>query len=96
MKDVKGQCEHRWGKRFIGLALVLSACASPSARERLDERQSRNNARAAAYAADGFTTDYRSPEPRPFRPWEFYYKNCSLVSRNPYPDRAEYSCSDPH
>jgi len=87
--------------QLLDLAIVitligyLTGCASTT-RERLEERQNRNNARAAAYAADGFTLDHRSPEPRPYNPWEFYYKNCTLVSRNPYPSQAEYACADPH
>ncbi len=75
--------------------VVFTACASPSTRDILDERQSKNNARAAAYAAEGFTMDHRSPEGRPYRAWEFYYKNCSLVSRNPYPNKSEFECADP-
>ncbi len=80
---------------FGFFALVTSAC-STTARERLEARQNKSNPRAASYAAEGFMMDSRSPEPRPFRSWAFYYKNCALVSRNPYPDRSEYSCLDPY
>lgn len=62
----------------------------------MEDRRAPSRARAAAYAADGFTLDHRSPEARPYRPWQFYYKHCTLVSRNPYPDRAEHACTDPH
>lgn len=73
---------------------ILTACAS-STYDRLQERRDQNNSRAAGYAADGFTMDFRSPEPRPVRAWLFYYKNCSLVSRNPYPNKSEFECADP-
>lgn len=68
-----------------------------TARERIEATQDRARPRsAAAYAADGFMMDHRSPEPRPFHAWEFYYKHCALVSRNPIPSKAEYDCSDPY
>lgn len=79
---------------IISLLGMLAGCASPTY-EVLQERRDRNNARAAAYAADGFTLDHRSPEPRPIRAWLFYYKNCALVSRNPYPNKSEFECADP-
>lgn len=67
-----------------------------TARERIEAAQDRGKPRAAAYAADGFMTDHRSPEPRPYKAWEFYYKHCVLVSRNEIPNKAEYNCSDPY
>jgi hypothetical protein len=83
---------------IVSLALlssIVTACASTPDYLRIEERQSHSNARAAAYAADGFTMDHRSPDQRPNRAWDFYYKHCALVSRNPYPNRAEYDCADP-
>lgn len=79
---------------FILAFGFMTGCAS-SGRELLAERQDQNRSRAAGYAADGFTLDNRMPAERPQRNWEFYYKQCALVSRNPYPNRDEYSCSDP-
>lgn len=85
------------GQLFVIVCAIgcLTACAS-STMERLDERQSQGRPHPAAYAAEGFTMDHRSPEGRPYRAWEFYYKQCSLVSRNPYPNRSEFECADPH
>jgi hypothetical protein len=74
--------------------MTLTSCAS-TGRELLAERQEQNHSRPAGYTVDGFILDNRMPVARPQRSWEFYYKNCTLVSRNPYPDRDEYSCSDP-
>ena len=79
---------------LVGL-ILLTSCAAPSSREVMADRLRGQNARAAAYAAEGFTLDHRSPEDRPYRSWEFYYKHCSLVTRNPYPSRDEFECSDP-
>lgn len=76
------------------LTWALIGCSSPTARERMTATQDQSRAHPAAYAADGFTMDFRSPPERPFRVWEFYYKHCTLVSRNPYPDRAEHYCMD--
>jgi hypothetical protein len=82
---------------FLALFLleILAGCASPSGRELLEQRQAQNKSRYAGYAADGFTLDDRLPEERPEKTWQFYYKQCELVTRNPYPDRDEYSCTDP-
>lgn len=84
---------------FVLLVLIshqlLTACSSPTARQQIEAKQARANPRAAAYAADGFTLDHRSPEPRPFRSWEFYFKHCNLVSRNPFPTQDEYACTEP-
>ncbi len=96
MKAPKGQRQHPMGLVLLCLVMGLSACASRTAREIIDEKQGQSKARAAAYAAEGFTMDHRSPDPRPYRAWEFYYKHCTLVSRNPFPDRSEYSCTDPN
>ncbi len=93
MKACKGQLLHLTA--ILVLASAMMGCAS-STRERLEARQDQGHPRAAAYGAEGFTMDFRSPEPRPYRAWEFYYKNCVLVSRNPYPSRADYECADPH
>lgn len=61
----------------------------------MESRNASARPRHAAYAAEGFTLDNRSPEPRAYRAWDFYYKHCTLVSRNPWPTRDEYDCSDP-
>jgi len=79
---------------ILGLGF-MTGCASPSGRELLEERQEQNHSRAAGYATDGFTLDNRMPESRPQRAWQFYYKQCALVSRNPYPNHDEYACGDP-
>lgn len=80
---------------FVGAGcFFLSGCAS-STYEELQSKRDQGHPRAAAYAADGFTLDHRSPEPRPFRAWQFYFKECALVSRNPYPSKTEFECSDP-
>lgn len=82
---------------FIFTAFLLSACSSgPTAREQIEAKQDRARPKAAAYAADGFMMDHRSPEPRPYHAWEFYYKHCALVSRNPVPNKSEYDCADPY
>lgn len=99
MKEIKGQRQHFESVFlyiFIVLALAIQGCATSSTREILQNKQDKNRAHRAAYAADGFTLDHRSPDSRPNRAWEFYFKNCSLVSRNPYPNKAEFACSDPY
>jgi len=90
---IKGQWLHF---KLLLLVLILGACSTKSARQTLEEKQYSAKPRGAAYAADGFMMDHRSPDARAYRPWQFYYKHCNLVSRNPYPDRAEHYCTSPH
>lgn len=78
-----------------GLVLTMTSCSTPSARQVMADRLSGQRARSAAYAAEGFTMDHRSPEGRPYQSWEFYYKHCALINRNQFPSRDEYECSDP-
>lgn len=92
MHNLKGQII---ALSSIGLFFLTISCTSGSTYEQLQIKRDSGNVRAAAYAADGFTLDHRSPEMRPFRAWDFYYKNCALVSRNPYPNKSEFECADP-
>lgn len=75
-------------------AIIFTGCSSSTV-TRLQEKRDAGNPHFASYAAEGFTMDQRSPEPRPQRAWQFYYKNCSLVSRNRFPNKTEFECSDP-
>ena len=45
---------------------------------------------------DDFWLDYRSPPDKPIEHWEFYYKHCTLISRKPWLDEAEYLCTQPY
>lgn len=73
---------------------LLSSCASPGGYERLEQRQAKARPRSAAYAADLFYTN-SPPEERQVRPQTFYYKQCFLESRGSYPNKSQYTCSDP-
>lgn len=75
------------------LGSFLTSCAH-SGKDLLLERQSQARPDSDAYAGEGFYNDY-SPEPRDARKWQFYYKDCELVDRHPWPRRGEYDCNDP-
>jgi hypothetical protein len=73
--------------------MFFISCASKSGRELLAERQSKSKAHYAAFDG-GFYNIGREPAERPVRNWDFFYKHCDLVSRNPYPSKSEYDCSN--
>lgn len=89
-------------KSFIFLMMSLFfviqvlGCASQTSREKVEATRSSSHAKPAADYMDGFWLDYRSPPDREAQHWEFYFKNCSLISRKPWPDRTEYECMGPH
>ncbi len=79
---------------FIGLAGFCSGCET-SPREKLWQVYDKSRARPAAYAGEGFTLHSRTPEPRPVRNLEFYFKDCSIVDRGPLPTSNVFECSGP-
>lgn len=77
----------------LGGFCLLLGCASPSSREKMDAVQSKSNASSAAYTAESFFLDYRSPGDREVENQEFFFKQCELVSRKRFPSRSEYECT---
>lgn len=77
---------------LLGLSLLLVACSNLTP---LEEVYSKSKAHHGAFAAEGFTFDRPMPH-HPKEDLEFYYKNCSLKGRNPYPLKSEYECSEPY
>ena len=75
--------------------LLIASCAAPTGRERIEERRASAKPKGAAYAAEGFMMDWRSPEPRANGGWDFYFKHCTLDDRNPYPKRSDWDCTGP-
>ncbi len=88
--------QHVLKKLFVVLSPLLSlSCSHESLRDQMYSKIENANPRAAAYAAEGFTFDKRQVE-RPNTVWDFYYKHCNLISRNPYPEKEAWSCTDPY
>jgi hypothetical protein len=81
---------------FLLLNFELLACSSPTARERMESIRDSARVQAAATGMDTFWMDGRSPKEKAIRPWEFYYKHCTLIDRKPFMDQAEYQCLDPY
>lgn len=82
--------------RLCLLAVILSlltGCAH-SGTDLMIERQAKSRPDSHAYAGEGFYNDY-SPKSRDNKKWQFYYKDCELVDRHPWPRRGEYDCNDP-
>lgn len=82
-------------KLIISCVFLTTGCAGKSSRDIMEERNSSSRAAPVSYSMDGFTLDYRSPEDRYRRPWDFFYKHCKLVGRNnPAPSRADWDCTE--
>lgn len=79
---------------LLGLTLT-SACSTPSVKDTLEEKYYSGRAHPAAYGADGFMVDH-AQEIREYRKWEFYYKHCALVSRDQFPSKSNWECSEPY
>lgn len=73
---------------------TIAGCSS-TALERMQRESDRARPHPAGYAADDFTFNRPRPE-RSERRYEFYYKHCSFVGREPYPDANMYSCTEPY
>ncbi len=80
----------------VAVVISLSACSHQTAREKLDDIQYSAKPHPAAYAAENFYLDNRSPEPTGIRNWEFYFKHCMLEGRSPVPPKANYDCTEPY
>ncbi len=77
-------------------AVLTTACAGKKKTwEIIQDKQDQGKVHPAAWGSDSFYLNHRSPEPRDFEPWEFYFKHCSLTDRHPFPASDDYDCSGP-
>ena len=81
---------------WMSLLICLCACSSPSSRQKMDAARSKSHHNYAVDGMETFWLDYRSPEDKDVRSWEFYYKHCSLSGRKPFYDKADYLCTEPY
>gem|GEM_PF-5570144 len=85
--------------KIFGLSLLLAMgvqCANPSSQDRMRAIRDSSREKPAAIGMESFWLDHRSPPDRQVHPWEYYYKHCTLVGRQPEIDWADYSCTDPY
>lgn len=79
------------------LSVFLSACASSrSGKYVWDDTDEGSRAPAAAYAADGMYFRKEVPDRRDHKPWEFYYKHCSMAGDRGYISKTSYDCNGPY
>jgi hypothetical protein len=76
---------------LTALTLLLANCSSLSETER---KQDLARPHPAVYGPDTMYWEVKHDE-RPYVRWEFYYKHCSISNQNPYPEKLEWSCTDP-
>lgn len=85
------------GMRQISYILIFwalgwtSGCSSGP---QISEAERNSKAHPASYAAEGFTYSKDQPK-REAKPFDFYYKHCTLSDRKAFPSKDEYSCTDP-
>lgn len=48
-----------------------------------------------AYAAEAFTFRKGMPDRQYWKPWEFYYKHCSINGNEVFYSKTSYDCSGP-
>jgi hypothetical protein len=89
--------------RLFGLSMgflltqTLLGCANKaSPRERMEQRNANARPHPAAWSTESFYLHHRSPPEKEAEKWEFYFKHCRLVQRNPFPTHDEYTCSEPY
>jgi hypothetical protein len=83
-------------KVFACLLLIfgLSACASKRG-WRMPDFDDGSTADAAAYGADGMYIGKEMPHRPDFKPWEFYYKHCSVNGDEAFYSKTSYDCAGP-
>lgn len=75
----------------------LLGCANKlTPRERMEQRTANARPHPAVWSTESFYLHHRSPPEKEVEKWEFYFKHCRLVDRNPFPTHDEYNCSEPY
>jgi hypothetical protein len=78
--------------------LIISCSSNSKKRISIEESTMARNESArpnpAVYGPENMWID-RAWEQEPYQKWNFYFKHCSLISRNPFPMTDKYSCTGP-
>lgn len=79
-------------------SLILVGCASSSDSDgyMLPELDEGSQAHPYTYNSDGMTFRKIMPDRREWKPWEFYYKHCSVNGNETYYSKTSYDCSGPY
>ena len=85
-------------QKFISLILFLFllACQSTPETIGLEDYDENSNAHGAAYVSDAIHIRKPMKSRSDWKPWEFYYKHCSLIDERYFMSKASYECSRPH
>ncbi|MBX3021937.1 MAG: hypothetical protein KF799_09700 [Bdellovibrionales bacterium] len=78
---------------FCVFLLSVSGCASDP--YLLPESDSESTAPGAAFTGAGMYMRKPMPDRRDAKPWEFYYKRCSMSGDSSAFSRTVYECSGP-
>jgi hypothetical protein len=89
--------------RQLGFCVLLfsflAGCASAgdsSSGYLMPEMDEGSQADPNAFAADSFTFRKDMPDRRDWKPWEFYYKHCSINGREAFYSKTSYDCTGPY
>lgn len=75
---------------YLGVGFLLG-CASELSEPR---RKSSAPIHPAAYSMENFTFDKVQPS-RSTNDFKFFYKNCSIDERRPFPQGGKWQCAEP-
>jgi hypothetical protein len=85
-----------WQSVFCSVCFFIFVVGcSTSGPYMLPEVDDGSQARPEAYAADTMTFRKGMPDRRDWKPWEFYYKHCSINGREAYYSKTSYDCTGP-
>lgn len=81
--------------RLVLVSLILLSAGCASEPYMLPESDSESTAPGDAFAGAGMYFRKAMPDRRDSKPWEFYYKRCSMNGEESYFSRTAYECSGP-
>lgn len=77
---------------FITYLLTGGCASSPYM---LPESDSESTAEGAAWTGSGMYSRKAMPDRRDWKPWEFYYKHCSMGAADQDVSKTAYECTGP-
>ncbi|MCH2535034.1 MAG: hypothetical protein MK008_11380 [Bdellovibrionales bacterium] len=80
---------------FLFLFIIVGCQSSPKTIG-LEDYDENSTAHGAAYVSDAIHIRKPMKSHSDWKPWEFYYKHCSLIEERYYMSKTSYECSRPY
>lgn len=86
------------GVRYLLSAIVIFflGCQSSPKTIGLEDYDENSTAHGAAYVTDAMHTRKPMKSRSDWKPWEFYYKHCSLIDDRYFMSKTSYECTRPY